>query len=55
MAFALAASLHVVAAIASRHDQVPSVAPFDGQPDVTAVDFIPSCGPRLPSALAAPV
>ena len=40
MAFVLAASLHVAVAIASRHEQVPGVAPIDGQPDVTAVDLI---------------
>jgi TonB family protein len=55
MAFALAASLHVAAAIASRHDQVPGVAPIDGQPDVTAVDLIdPPATTTVPETSSAP-
>ena len=55
MAFTLAASLHVAVAIASRHDQVPSVAPFDGQPDVTAVDLIdPPAPTTIPETSSVP-
>jgi TonB family protein len=55
MAFALAASLHVAAAIASRHDQVPGVAPIDGQPDVTVVDLIdPPATTTVPETSSVP-
>jgi TonB family protein len=58
MAFALAASIHVAVAIASWHDQVPGVAPIDGQSDVTAVDLIdppaPTTVPETSSAPAPP-